>query len=438
VHFKRGGSSPNHAPRYHANSVSMRSEQDEEENTFRSIVQANSVSPHFVGAAESFLTKGKEPMEQVATDNELVVTFTSSDLEDESPKKKHWLFNRNSDEEEPQFTAADIFGSDSSDSSEEESLQKKCCSKTSREKYKCCIRCDHSDPTSSHDDCDSSDEDNDDGSVLVHTHTQHEQEPNDSKEMIQHEFKILLEYLAQKQHSEGSVSAVTSPQEEYPASLTQLSEDELEQQVPKYNDAKDEHQPMEGKIQQKEQEHYDSIMKMLLDLPIVDLCSDLCKHAQPFQVLFMVIDNLCASDLLELQQELQKRFKQADAWLSDLSTDDIRQLIAYVNHINDLAHLHVGHTAFWIQLHPWSRHAWRWGAHFTPGRPEQAPPDPDPPDLPDEVLDEAHSAFAATVPAVSVSDAMHAHVDAASAAFAAGVHDAINAAINAAPQAAFA
>ena len=61
--------------------------------------------------------------------------------------------------------------------------------------------------------------------------------------------------------------------------------------------------------------------------------------------------------------------------------------------------------------------------------------DPDPPDLPGEV-DEAHSAFAATVPAVSVSDAMHAQVDAASAAFAAGVHDAINAAINTAPQAA--
>ena len=52
--------------------------------------------------------------------------------------------------------------------------------------------------------------------------------------MIQHEFKILLEYLAQKQHSEGSVSAVTSPQEEYPASLTQLSEDELEQEVKEY------------------------------------------------------------------------------------------------------------------------------------------------------------------------------------------------------------
>jgi hypothetical protein len=104
----------------------------EEENAVRSIVQANSASPHFVGAAASFSTKDKEPMEQVSTNNKLVFTFTSSDSEDESPKKKHWLFNCSSDEEETQFTAADIFGSDSSDSSEEESLQRNCCSKNLR------------------------------------------------------------------------------------------------------------------------------------------------------------------------------------------------------------------------------------------------------------------------------------------------------------------
>ena len=38
-----------------------------------------------------------------------------------------------------------------------------------------------------------------------------------------------------------------------------------------------------------------------------------------------------------------------------ITTDDILQLIAYVNYINDLAHLYVGHTDFWIQVHPWSR-----------------------------------------------------------------------------------
>jgi hypothetical protein len=150
-----------------------------------------------------------------------------------------------------------------------------------------------------------------------------------------------------------------------------------------------------------------------------------------------VLDNLSTSDLLQLQQEMQKCFEQADAWFSDLSTDDIPQLIAYVNYINERAQL-AGHTVSWIKLLPWSRNVWRWGVRFDATPPEQVPPDLilDPPDLPDEVLDEAHSAFAATVPAVSVSDAMHAQVDAASAAFAAGVHDAINAAINTAPQAA--
>jgi hypothetical protein len=133
VLFKRGGSSLNHAPRYHADSVSMRSEQEEENNAVRSIVQANSASAHFAGAAANFSTKSKEPMEQVATDNELVVTFTSSDSEEEPPKKKHRWFNRcdSSDEEKPaqQFLDADIFGSDISNSSKEESPKKyKCCS----------------------------------------------------------------------------------------------------------------------------------------------------------------------------------------------------------------------------------------------------------------------------------------------------------------------
>ena len=76
--------------------------------------------------------------------------------------------------------------------------------------------------------------------------------------------------------------------------MTRLSEVELEQEVKEYYDANDEHQPTEGKIQQEEQQHYDSIMKILLDLSIVDLCSELCKHAKPPRVMFMVIDKLCA------------------------------------------------------------------------------------------------------------------------------------------------
>ena len=74
--------------------------------------------------------------------------------------------------------------------------------------------------------------------------------------------------------------------------MIQHSEDKLEQEVQEYYDANDKHQPTEGKIQQ-EQQHYDSIMKILLDLSIVDLCSELCKPAKPPHVMFMVIDTLC-------------------------------------------------------------------------------------------------------------------------------------------------
>ena len=70
-------------------------------------------------------------------------------------------------------------------------------------------------PICSDDHCDSSDADNNDGSVLVHTDQQNEQEPNHSEEEIQHEYKILLEYLAQQQYSKGSDAAATSSQEEY-------------------------------------------------------------------------------------------------------------------------------------------------------------------------------------------------------------------------------
>jgi hypothetical protein len=83
---------------------------------------------------------------------------------------------------------------------------------------------------------------------------------------------------------------------------------------------------------------------------------------------------------------------------------------------------------------PWSRHAWRWGHLLSDPPPDPVPPvlDPDPPDLPDAALGEAHSAFVATLPAVSVSEAMHAEVDATRASFAASVSDAINAAAQAA------
>jgi hypothetical protein len=60
-HFKRGGFSSRPTPRYHTNNVSVPEHGDD--SAVRQIVQANSASPHFVGAAINPSAKGKEPVE---------------------------------------------------------------------------------------------------------------------------------------------------------------------------------------------------------------------------------------------------------------------------------------------------------------------------------------------------------------------------------------
>jgi hypothetical protein len=90
----------------------------------RQIVQANSASPHFVGAAFTS-AKGKEPVESPPTvsrkqlaaesDDDLIVTFTSSDDEEEEKKEE--------------YSETDIFGTDyssdtkSSDHDDQEEVQ---------------------------------------------------------------------------------------------------------------------------------------------------------------------------------------------------------------------------------------------------------------------------------------------------------------------------
>jgi hypothetical protein len=89
----------------------------------RQIVQANSASPHFVGAAITS-AKGKEPVKSPPTvirkqlaaesDDDLIVTFTSSDEEEE---------------EKEEYSETDIFGTDyssdtkSSDHDDQEEVQ---------------------------------------------------------------------------------------------------------------------------------------------------------------------------------------------------------------------------------------------------------------------------------------------------------------------------
>jgi hypothetical protein len=94
---KRVGFSSHSTPRFHTNNVSVPEQGDDA--AVRQIVQANSASPHFVGAAITS-AKGKELMESPPTvsrkqlaaesDSDLMITFTSSD-DDEHEKRTQAL-----------------------------------------------------------------------------------------------------------------------------------------------------------------------------------------------------------------------------------------------------------------------------------------------------------------------------------------------------------
>jgi hypothetical protein len=138
----------------------------------------------------------------------------------------------------------------------------------------------------------------------------------------------------------------------------------------------------------------------------------------------MVLANTPNDYLVQIQAIMKERFNRLD-----FEPKHPPQMITYANFINNQVHKRTGSTTFWITLVPWSKFAWLWGWLLL-----AAPPDPpDPPDIPEVSLDdEAHAAFAATLPALIVSDTACAQVDAAAAAFADGVSDAINIASQAA------
>ncbi len=100
--------------------------------------------------------------------------------------------------------------------------------------------------------------------------------------------------------------------------------------------------------------------------------------------------------LVQLQATMKEYFNRLDFE---------PQIITYANFINNQVHKRTGSTTFWITLVPWSKLAWLWSDNLA------APPDPpDPPDIPEVTLDEAHAAFAATLPALTVSDTACAQV----------------------------
>jgi hypothetical protein len=119
----------------------------------------------------------------------------------------------------------------------------------------------------------------------------------------------------------------------------------------------------------------------------------------------VIIDMLDAEPSQQMQQERLKADEELKHKL---------QIIAYANFINNHVQKCTGSITPWINFVPWSKHAWLWSEFIA------APPDPpDPPDIPEVSLDEVHAAFAATLPALTVSDTACAQVDAAAATLAA-------------------
>jgi hypothetical protein len=156
--------------------------------------------------------------------------------------------------------------------------------------------------------------------------------------------------------------------------------------------------------------------KFTFDISPAKLCDHLYNNTVSPEQVYTVLSNTHNDYLVQLQAIMKERFNRLD-----FEPAHELQIIAYANFINNQVQKRTGSITFWINFVPWSKHAWLWSEFIA------APPDPpDPPDIPEVSLDEAHAAFAATLPALTVSDTARAQVDAAAAAFADSVSDAIN------------
>jgi hypothetical protein len=167
---------------------------------------------------------------------------------------------------------------------------------------------------------------------------------------------------------------------------------------------------------------YTKDMKFAFDISPAKLCDHLYDNTVSPEQVYTVLSNTHNDYLVQLQAIMKERFDRLD-----FEPAHELQIIAYANFINNQVQKRTGSITLWIKFVPWSKHAWLWSDFIA------APPDPpDPPDIPEISLDEAHAAFAATLPALTVSDTACAQVDAAAAAFADSVSDAINIASEAA------
>ncbi len=364
LHFKRGGFSPRPSPRFHTNNVSVQGD----DAAVCQIVQANSASPHFVGAINS--AKGKEPVEspptvsrkQLAAEsdlspNNLTVTFTSSDDEEEEKKEE--------------YSETDIFGTNYSSS-------------------------DNDIPENDDDNIESSDHDDQEESQESSDHDDQEE----AQALTAHDDLIaacsVMRDMLDAETSQQMQQERLKADEAFKNKLQGLFDfsKELFITLPEYTEG----------------------TKFTFDISPVKLCDHLYDNTVSPEQVYTVLSNTHNDYLVQVQAIMKERFDRLD-----FEPAHKLQIIAYVNFINHQVQKRAGTITLWINFVPWSKHAWLWSEFIT------APPDPpDPPDIPEVSLDEAHAAVAATLPALTVSDAACAQIDDAAAAFADSVSDAIN------------
>jgi hypothetical protein len=369
---KRVGFSSRPTPRPHTN-VFVPEQGDDA--AVRQIVQANSAAPHFVGAAITS-AQDKELMEspptvsrkQLAAQSDSDLMITFTSSDDDEHEK----------EEEYSETDIGIFGPDSSSSD--------------------------NDATKHDDDDDIESSDHDD---------QQEEEAQALTADDQEEAQTLTAH-------DDLIAAASV--------MNDMLDAEWRQQMQQESLQADE------VLKNKMQGLFDFSKKQFITLPeykkdtkfAFDISPKLCDHlydntVSPEQVC-TVLANTHNDYLVQLQATMKERFNRLD-----FEPEHELQIITYANFINNQIQKRTSSTTFWITLVPWSKLAWLWSDKIT------APPDPpDPPDIPEVSLDEAHAAFAATLPALTVSDTACAQVDATAAAFANSVSHAINIASEAA------
>jgi hypothetical protein len=310
----------------------------------RQIVQANSASPHFVGAAITS-AQGKELMESPPTvsskqlaaesDSDLMITFTSSD-DDEHEK-----------EEEYSETDIGIFGSDYSSSDNDATK--------------------HDD-----DDIESSDHDDQQEAQALIADDQEEAQALTAHDELIAAASVMNDMLDAEQ-------------------MQQMQQERVQADEALKN-------KMQGLFDFSKAlfitlPEYTKDTKFAFDISPAKLCDHLYANTVSPEQVYTVLSNTHNDYLVQLQAIMKELFNR----LVFEPAHEL-QIITYANFINNQVQKRTGSITFWINLVHSSKLAWLWSDFIA------APPDPpDPPDIPEVSLDEAHAAFAATLPAVSAS-----------------------------------